>query len=65
MTLEIQVLYIKSKSFHQKKIFFGKKIFHWRNGSKDGEEDATKHGWDKCYRNIQETKKSPQSKEDQ
>ena len=48
-----------------KKNFFGKKIFHRQKGNKNGEEDATKHGWDICYRDQQETQKSPQSKEDQ
>ena len=48
-----------------KKFFFAKKKFHRQNGSKDREEDATKHGWDICYRDQQETQKSPQSKEDQ
>ena len=48
-----------------KKNYFWKKNFHWKNGSKDGEEDATKNRWDIYYSDLQETQKSPQSKEDQ
>ena len=56
---------MNSKLFCQKKIILSKKKFQWKNGYKYGEEDATKNGWDIYYKDLQETQKLSQSREDQ
>ena len=48
-----------------KKNYFIKKKIHWKNGYKYEEEDATKNGWDIYYKDLQETQKLSQSRENQ
>ena len=63
--------FTKTGSLYESKNYLGKKnylweiFFYWKNGCKNEEENVTKYGWDICYRDLQETQKSPQSKEDQ
>ena len=49
----------------KKKIILSKKKFHWKNVYKYKEEDVTKNGWDIYYKDLQETQKLSQSREDQ
>ena len=49
----------------KKKFQFSKKKFHWKNGYKYGEEDATISSLDIYYRDLHEAQKSSQSIEDQ
>ena len=48
-----------------KKNYFSEKKFQWKNGCKYGEEDATKNGWEIYYKDLQESQKLSQSREDQ
>ena len=53
-----------TNSLYQKQIislkinFCSEIFFYWQNGNKYGEQDATQHGWDICYRSLQKTQNS-------
>ena len=57
MTLSKQHCYLKIKLSYQKKISIFKKKFHWKNGYKYWEEDATISSWDIYYKDLDEAQK--------